>query len=90
MPSATKMASIDAAGAESAKPSAAPMNGAVHGDATTTARMPEPNASSVRFFAVQLVMPDGASCRNSNTPDRFSANTKKRIASALTTAGDCN
>ena len=66
------------------------MNGAVHGDATTTARMPEPNASSVRFFAVQLVTPDGASCPNSNTPDRFSASTKKRIASALTTAGDCN
>ena len=66
------------------------MNGAVQGDAMTTARMPEPNASSVRFFEVQPVTPDGASCPNSNTPDRFSASTKNRIASALTTAGDCS
>ena len=66
------------------------MNGAVHGDAMTTASTPEPNASSVRFFDDQPVTPDGASWPNSNTPDRLSASTKNSIASALTTAGDCS
>ena len=74
----------------SAKPSAAPMNGAVHGDATITASTPDANASSARFFAVQPATPDGANCPNSNTPDRFSASTKKSSASAVTTAGDCS
>src|SRR5204863_3819896 len=81
MPSATKITSIVAADPASAKPSAAPMNGAVHGDATTTASTPEPNASRVRFFEVQLVTPEGASCVNSKTPDKLSASTKNKIAS---------
>src|SRR6266496_48627 len=71
-----------------AKPSAAPMNGAVHGEAMTTASTPEPNASIVRFFDDQLVTADGASCPNSNTPERLSASTKNSMASAVTTHGD--
>ena len=90
IPSATKITSIVVADAAIAKPSAAPMKGAVHGDAMTTARMPEPKASSARFFDDQPVTPDGASWPNSKTPDRLSASTKNRIASALTTAGDCS
>src|SRR3954468_2678978 len=66
------------------------MNGAVHGDAITTTSTPEPNASTARFFDDHPATPDGASCPNSNTPDRFSASTKNRIASAVTTAGDCS
>ena len=66
------------------------MNGAVHGDAMTTASTPEPNASTVRFFAVKFATPDGASWPNSKTPDRLSASTKKSIASTVTTAGDCS
>src|SRR6266508_3947528 len=66
------------------------MNGAVHGDAMTTASTPEPNASSVRLFAVQPATPEGASWPNSNTPDRLIASTKKSTASAVTTAGDCS
>ena len=63
------------------------MNGAVHGDAMTTASTPEPNASSVRFFAVQFGdAPTATSWPNSNTPDRLSASTKNSTASAVTTA----
>ena len=41
-------AASSAAGCASAKPSAAPMNGAVHGDATTTASTPDSAAFDVR------------------------------------------
>ena len=66
------------------------MNGAVHGDAMTTASTPEPNASTVRFLLDHSATLEGASWPNSNTPDRFSASTKNRIASAVTTDGDCS
>ena len=71
MPSTTNTPSIIATPPASAKPSAAPMNGAVHGEATTTARTPEPNASIVRLLLDHSATPDGASWPNSNTPDRF-------------------
>src|SRR6266540_4317390 len=58
------------------------MNGAVHGDAMTTASTPEPNASSVRFFAVQPATTEGASWPNSNTPDRLIASTSLMLAGA--------
>ena len=35
------------------------MNGAVQGDAMTTASTPEPNASTMRFFADHSATPDG-------------------------------
>jgi hypothetical protein len=66
------------------------MNGAVQGDAMMTASTPEPNASTVRFLLDHSATLEGASWPNSNTPDRFSASTKKRMASAVTTAGDCS
>ena len=42
-----------------ANPSAAPMNGAVHGDAMTTASTPEPKASTMRFLLVHPATADG-------------------------------
>src|SRR5581483_3621487 len=66
------------------------MNGAVHGDAMTTASTPDAKASRVRFLDVQPASDAGASWPNSNTPDKLSASTKNSIASAVTTAGDCN
>ncbi len=90
MPSATNTTSITAVPPAIANPSAAPMNGAVQGDATTTARTPEPKASIVRLLLVHPATLDGASCPNSKTPERLSASTKKRMASAVTTDGDCS
>ena len=89
-PSITKIASVEAADCDSAKPSAAPMNGAVQGEATTTASTPEPKASSVRLLLVHPRHAAGASWPNSNTPARLSPSAKNRTASAVTTTGDCS
>ena len=48
-PSATKTAIVALLGCASAYPSATPMNGAVHGDATMTASTPESSASALRL-----------------------------------------
>src|SRR5665213_1090387 len=66
------------------------MNGAVQGDATTTASTPEPNASSVRFWLVHPRSDDGTTWPNSNTPARFNPSTKTNVASAATTSGVCS
>ena len=66
------------------------MNGAVHGDAMTTARTPESAALTYWLRADQSPAEDGTSVVNSNTPDRFSASMKNRTARPVTTAGDCN
>src|SRR6185436_11656796 len=87
-PSARNTATVSDAGCASAKPSAAPMNGAVHGDATTTASTPVPNASSVRLRDVQPRTDEGATLPNSNTPDRLRPITKNRSASSDTNSGD--
>src|SRR4029079_6185057 len=89
-PSATKMPSVTTAGCAKANPIAAPMNGAVQGEAITTASTPERTESTYGFFAVQSPADDGTSDVNSNTPDRLSANTKNSTARPMTTGGDCN
>src|SRR6185503_21311039 len=66
------------------------MNGAVQGDAITTASTPDNAASTYGLRADQLPADDGTSEVNSKTPDRFSARTKKSTASAATTPGDCS
>ena len=66
------------------------MNGAVHGDAMTTARTPESAALTYWLRADQPAADDGTSVANSNTPDRLSARTKNSSARPVTTAGDCS
>ncbi len=87
MPSATNTSSVSAAGCDSAKPSAAPMNGAVHGEAITTASTPDSAAFTTGLCAVHPAADDGTSDANSNAPDRLSASTKKSTARLVTTAG---
>src|ERR1700694_3369045 len=81
---------VEAVGPASAYPSAAPMNGAEQGDATTTARAPDSASLSSGFFAVQVASDEGTNWRISNTPDRFSASTKKRTARAAIAVVHCS
>src|ERR1700676_1069916 len=81
---------VEAVGPASAYPSAAPMNGAEQGDAPTTASAPDSTSLSSGFFAFHVASDEGTNWRISNTPDRFSASTKKRTARAAIVAGDCS
>src|SRR5450631_4746324 len=72
---------VESIGPASAYPSAAPINGAEHGDATTTASAPERASLSSGFFAFHVASDEGTNCRTSNTPDKFSASTKNSTAS---------
>ncbi len=64
------------------------MNGAVHGDAITTASTPDSAAFAYWLCAVHPAADDGTRVANSKTPDRLSASTKNRMARLVTTAGD--
>src|ERR1700726_2126873 len=81
---------VEVVGSASAYPSAAPMNGAEQGDATTTASAPVSTSLSSGFFAFHVASDEGTNCPTSNTPDRFSASTKNRTARAAIVAGDCS
>ena len=71
-PSAIKIANASGAGAISAKPSAAPMNGAVQGVATTVANTPVAKAPNTPSRpANRLPMPTNPR-PNSATPERLS------------------
>src|SRR4029079_6792948 len=79
-PSAANTSSVNGAGCASANPNAAPMNGAVHGDAMTTARMPESTALTYWLRADQPAADEGTNAANSKTPDRFNARMKNSSA----------
>src|SRR5437763_14690125 len=81
---------VEGVGPASAYPSAAPMNGAEQGDATTTASAPDSASLSSGFFAFHVASDDGKNWRTSNTPDRFSASTKNSTARAAIVAGYCS
>ena len=66
------------------------MNGAEHGDAITTASTPDSASLTYALRAFHPATDEGTSWRISNTPERLSARTKNRIASAATTTGDCS
>src|SRR5215472_14842081 len=74
---ATNIARMIAADCAKAKPSAVPRNGAVQGVASTVANTPwknEPSKSLRSLVASKLRVTDCGN-ENSNTPNRFSANT---------------
>ena len=73
-----------------AKPSAAPMKGAVQGEATSAASTPDSSASAVGCLSVAPATPLGSTLPNSNTPDKLRPITKNSSASSVTTSGDCN
>ena len=66
------------------------MNGAVQGEATTTASTPERKSltSGLRAWADATL--DGTNWPNSNTPARFSPISVNKAANDATTTGDCS
>ena len=84
------MPSACAAGSVAVRPSDAPMNGAVHGEATATASTPVRKASATGWRACRPASDDGSMRPNSYTPARFSAISVNSTASVATTAGDCS
>ena len=89
-PSAANTASACTGGNATAAPSDAPMNGAVHGDATATASTPVKKASTSGWRARAEAQALGSTEPNSNTPARFNPISVNSAASAATTAGDCS
>ena len=77
-------------GKPSAKPSEAPMKGAVQGEATATASRPESAELSAGWRASSVLIRLGRNWPNSNRPARFKPSSVKSSASAATTAGDCS
>ena len=63
------------------------MNGAVQGDATTTASTPDRNAPPSPSRRSRLPPADASRCPTSNTPSRLSANPVISTASPATTGG---
>src|SRR5262250_556960 len=89
-PSAVNTANARQPASPIAYPSAAPMNGAVQGEATSTASTPEPNQSRAGFAERQRAARSGKNVPTSNTPERLSASAKKNSASTATATGDCS
>jgi hypothetical protein len=89
-PSMPNTASACHAGNPKAKPSDAPMKGAVQGEAIPTASTPDKNASTCGFFACNEAKEEGSTLANSNTPSKFSAINVNSKAKSATTSGDCN
>ena len=88
-PSTRNTVTAMAAGCESAKPSAAPMKGAVQGLATMTARIPVkklPRRPRVGVLSARLP-PARLPSVNSNTPARFIVIARKRSARMRTITG---
>ena len=90
MPIAPNTASACAAGRATARPSDAPMNGAVQGDAMAVANTPDKNALTAGCLACALATRPGRKLPNSKTPARFSPISVKSAASVATTAEFCN
>jgi len=89
-PRVAKIANACSAGKASAKPSEAPMKGAVQGEAITTARMPDRKAFIDGFLASRRATRLGTNWPNSNTPAKLRPITVNSTASAATMAGDCS
>ncbi len=89
-PSAANRLKACHGGSVIASPSAAPMNGAVHGEATATASTPVSAESASGWRSRIEARPLGSSVANSNRPARFSAISVNSTASAATKSGDCN
>ena len=89
-PSTANSNSDCAAGSVNAKPSAAPMNGAVHGEATATASTPVRKLSASGWRNRIEASPLGNTVANSNRPARLSAINVNSTASTTTKPGDCN
>ena len=77
-----------AAGAISAKPRAAPMNGAVHGVATIVARTPVKNVPASPDRAASRPPTPPSAPPKPATPDRLNPIAKRRYASTATKTGD--
>ena len=76
------------AGSVRARPSEAPINGAVQGDATTTAKAPESAESAMRLRSCIVPRRPGSKL-NSSRPARLSAIKVKSNAKAEIMRGDC-
>src|SRR5688572_10672833 len=85
-----KTARLWLAGQVSAAPRAAPMKGAVQGEATAAASTPVRKESSVGSRARNDAMPEGSTEPNSNTPARLRPMRVNNAASAAMVAGDCS
>jgi hypothetical protein len=89
-PNAANTAKACTGGCVNATPSAAPMNGAVHGDATATASTPVNIWSTSGWRARRSAQPSGNMDPNSNAPSRFNPSNVNSSARPATTRGDCN
>src|SRR5271165_2768925 len=87
-PSAVNTVKVEAGVAVTAQPTAAPMNGAEQGEATTTASTPDRASLTYALRELQPEIADGSTWPISNTPERLSARAKNNTASATTTTGD--
>ena len=89
-PKAANTASACAVGIDKAAPSEAPMNGAVQGEATATARTPVRKESTIGCRARALAQALGSTEPISNTPARFRPIKVNSAAKVATTNGDCS
>ena len=89
-PRVAKTASACHAGKVTAKPSEAPMKGAVQGEATATASTPVSSESTTGCRARTAATEPGSTEPSSNTPARLSPISVNSAASVATTAGDCS
>ena len=81
-------AKVAGTGSTKAAPSAAPMKGAVHGEATRTASTPERKASASGCRKRQAPGTSCASVATGNAPEKDKPNAKKSTAMPPTKAGD--
>ena len=84
-PIAANSTSACPAGSASAKPKLAPIKGAEHGEATSTASTPESKASATGCWADACNQRAGSTCPTSNTPAKLSASVVNSTASTATT-----
>ena len=89
-PNMANTASAWPVGKAMAKPSDAPIKGAVQGEAIATASTPVKNASPLGLRACRVASRLGSMWPNSNRPARFSPITVNSVASAATTSGLCS
>ena len=89
-PMAANTASACAAGKPTAKPSEAPMKGAVQGEAMAVASTPDKKSLTVGLWACRPAKRLGSSWPNSNKPARFRPSNVNSKARPATTAGLCN
>ena len=87
-PSAVKTIRAVSALSASAYPSAAPMKGAVQGEAMATASTPERNASVLAWPLRAVAIRAGSNDPNSKRPERLSASARNSTASSATNSGD--